>query len=105
MGKLLDRTLEEGQERIHFEASRLLVIIATSNQENLKLVMEKGNTAKGIRLLLSTDFALLHAEAIKILLDICKEGKEDYSQQLIDAGVLEELQRILPLSEETSQAT
>lgn len=31
INKLMERSLDEGQERIHFEAARLLVIIANSS--------------------------------------------------------------------------
>eukprot|EP00339_Tiarina_fusa_P001595 CAMPEP_0117027978 /NCGR_PEP_ID=MMETSP0472-20121206/20384_1 /TAXON_ID=693140 ORGANISM="Tiarina fusus, Strain LIS" /NCGR_SAMPLE_ID=MMETSP0472 /ASSEMBLY_ACC=CAM_ASM_000603 /LENGTH=538 /DNA_ID=CAMNT_0004735339 /DNA_START=257 /DNA_END=1873 /DNA_ORIENTATION=+ len=89
---LLERKLEEGQERIHFEAARFFVLIGNVNEEKLKLVMENG-CLQGLALLLSSGFTLLHSEALSIISKIV--GDENYRKQMVEAGFVEELIRLL----------
>eukprot|EP00012_Vannella_robusta_P008886 CAMPEP_0206198296 /NCGR_PEP_ID=MMETSP0166-20121206/9556_1 /ASSEMBLY_ACC=CAM_ASM_000260 /TAXON_ID=95228 /ORGANISM="Vannella robusta, Strain DIVA3 518/3/11/1/6" /LENGTH=460 /DNA_ID=CAMNT_0053616129 /DNA_START=83 /DNA_END=1462 /DNA_ORIENTATION=- len=95
--KLLDRKLEEGQERIHYEAARFLVLIANVNQENLHLVVNHG-ALNAFAQLLSTNFPLLHAEAVGVIEKLAQE--EQFHERIYESGIVDHLLRLLPVSTE-----
>jgi len=103
IAQLLDRELESGQERIHYEASRLIVAIALSNEANCTRTMEEKTGLRCISLLLSTSFDLLHKEALAGLKQVLSQGK--FNDEVADSTVVQDLMRTISTSSSDVHST
>ena len=72
--ELFAKELDENQQRIQFEAARLVANLADAQAKYRDIVVNAGGLS-AINYLLRNNFALLHVEALRVFRETVKRGK------------------------------
>ena len=91
--KLLEKPLQDGQERIHYEAARFLVQLLTIDNTLLELVAKHGIFI-GLGKLLETKFDILHSEALDTL-SLYVNSSSDLRKFVVSSKIVDNLIALL----------